>query len=105
MKFWRIPLARVLLLFMVGIILPTGFLVYLGILSIQSETRLLKKESEERLGKTLQAMHDQAEALLSGSRQGLDNLKSRPSAGSGANVSLVVALDTENRLVYPIRDV
>src|SRR5439155_27045999 len=104
MKFWRSPLARVLLLFMVGIILPTGFLVYLGVLSIHSETLLLKKESEERLGKTLQAMRDQAETLVAGSHRELDHFYPRSSWIAPADALLVVAVDSANRLIYPIRE-
>src|SRR6185295_6401438 len=104
MKFWRSPLARVLLLFMVGIILPTGFLVYLGVVSIHSETLLLKKESEERLGKTLQAMHDQAEILVASRHQGLDNFKPHSSWVAPPEVSVVIALDSSNRLIYPIQE-
>jgi len=39
-------------------------LVYLGALSIRSESLLLKKESQERIGKTAEAIRDQAQAVV-----------------------------------------
>jgi len=74
MSLWRSALARVLAVFMVGIILPTGFLVYLGVKSIQAETRLLVKESADRVGKTLEAMRDQSVAIIVGSRKFAEGL-------------------------------
>jgi len=115
----RSPLIKVFLLFMVGIILPTGFLVYLGIISIRSETLLLKKESQERVGKTAEAIHDQAQAVIA---QGLAPLiqlartvsgDSLPGAYSKLRdfhqsnpswISMLLLLDSNNHLLYPIRE-
>src|SRR5579864_5523281 len=90
----RSALFKVLLLFMLGIILPAGFLAYLGVLSIRSETLLLKKESQERVGKTAQAIRDQAQAVIS---DALSPKADDPFA------SFVLTIDPAGRLIFPLR--
>ena len=90
----RSALLKVLLLFMLGIILPAGFLAYLGVLSIRTETLLLEKESQERVGKTAQAIHDQAQSVIS------ETLALKAEAPS---TSLSLTIDSAGRLLSPLR--
>jgi signal transduction histidine kinase len=102
MSLWRSALARVLAVFMVGIIIPTGSLVYLGVKSIQAETRLLMKESADRVGKTLEAMRDQSVAIIDGSRKFAEGLSPHTISTKPPGVSFFLALDAKHHLLYPI---
>jgi signal transduction histidine kinase len=117
--FSRSPLLKVFLVFVAGIILPTMFLVYLGVQSIQSETLLLKKEAQERVGKTAQAIHDQAQLVIGEALAPFVQLAKTVAPASSvarhaliqvfkkthaSTVSWVILLDSNNRLVYPIRE-
>ncbi len=97
-------MAKVLVVFMVGIIIPTAFLAYLGILSVREETRLLAAESEERVGKTLRAMQDQAVAILEASRKYVETVVPSNINPKRAGISFLIILDSEHHLVYPIRE-
>jgi len=102
------PLIKVLVLFMAGIILPTGFLVYLGVLSIRSETRLLQKESEERVGKTAQAVSEDAQSIVSDSLAALVQMVNKSAfneyKSTHDSVSTLLQLDTNNHLLYPVQE-
>lgn len=104
MKIWRSALARVLAVSMVGIIFPTGFLLYLGVVSVREETLLLAKESEERVGKTLQGMQEQASAIIDGSRKFADGLTPQAITSKPPGVSFLLALNANHYLLYPIRE-
>lgn len=56
-----LPATRFLLLFLMGIIAPTSFLIYLGMTSMRAETRLLQKEATERLGTAADLLKDHME--------------------------------------------
>jgi signal transduction histidine kinase len=100
----RAPLIKVLLVFIVGIILPTGFLVYMGILSIHSETLLLKKESQERVGKTAHVLRDQAQAAVARALAPFENFAKGGDAKPPSHVSMLLKIDGNNHLLYPARE-
>lgn len=104
MKMWRSAWARVLAVFMIGIIIPTGGLIYLGVRSIQAETLLLTKQSQERVGDTLRAMQDQAGAIIDGSRKFAEGLTPETIPAKPAGVSFLLALNASHYLVYPVRE-
>ena len=103
------PLIKVLVLFIVGIILPTGILVYLGILSIRSETLLLQKQSQERIGKTAQAISEDAQGVVSDFLDDLAEVANKNAFGEyksvHAGVSLLLQIDARNHLLYPVQEV
>ena len=101
------PLIKVFFLFLLGIILPTSFLVYLGVMSIHSETLLLRKESQERLGKTLEGMQNQADAVISRilsryEETGRDLWKNPKTKIASEPSEFLVLVSAQNQLIYPI---
>jgi signal transduction histidine kinase len=103
-------LAKVFSLFLIGIILPTGFLVYLGVQSIRAENLLLRKESQERIGKTAEALQDQAQGLIGEALEPFVRLARSADAAAwdaaaeDLSLSLLLRLDNAGRLIYPVAE-
>lgn len=55
---------KILWVFIGGILAPTGLLIYLGLASIRTESRLVQKEAAERLGASAETMRAQMETAL-----------------------------------------
>lgn len=109
--------------FAIGILIPTTFLIYLGLASLRAENELLKRETRERLGASATAIQSQTETALqtlwesmesfsrtaglenrtswtSSDRQALNRLRQR----SGFPLEKLWILDAQQRFVYPYRD-
>jgi len=110
----RISPRRLFLLFTVGLIVPSAFLIYLGLTSIRAEKRLLEKESAERLGATADALVEQLNqnirllavpVLSTLQNPSLDRrvLTQLLEAQRPAWQSLIV-LDAASRVFYPYRE-
>jgi len=103
-------LRRLFLIFSVGLIVPSAFLVYLGVSSIRAESRLLEKQNAERFGATADALVDQLRLSI----QGLG----APFAAAGVNRAsyqrleetfqsdggFLIVLDQTDKAVHPYRD-
>ncbi len=120
MKIWRTPLAKVVLLFLVGIIVPTGFLVYLGIHSVRAETILLRKQAEERMQEASGAMQSHMEEAIRAVLKPYADFMQQRSRFVGElgpsdfsllrdlqrqqNAERLILLDSQERVRYPMTD-
>lgn len=90
------PASRILIFFVGGIVIPCGFLVYLGIAAIRTESRLKARETAEQFGQTADSLQTQADDTV---QTLLQSAVMRPESATAA-----VELDADGRVLSPYRE-